>query len=49
MALLEMLARFAEDGQAMGPAVRWGDPATLEDIVERGRKVRRCLIELNQG
>jgi cyclohexadieny/prephenate dehydrogenase len=48
-ALLEMLARFTEDAQAMARAVRWGDAAYIEDKVERGRKIRRSLIELKQG
>jgi len=48
-ALLEMLARFTEDAQAMGRAVRWGDAAYIEDKVERGRKIRRSLIELKQA
>jgi cyclohexadieny/prephenate dehydrogenase len=48
-ALLEMLARFMEDAQAMSRAVRWGDAAYIEDKVERGRKIRRSLIELNQA
>jgi cyclohexadieny/prephenate dehydrogenase len=48
-ALLEMLARFVEDAQAMSRAVRWGDAAYIEDKVERGRKIRRSLIELNQA
>ena len=48
-ALLEMLARFVEDAQAMSRAVRWGDAAYIEDMVERGRKIRRSLIELKQA
>ena len=48
-ALLEMLARFVEDAQAMSRAVRWGDAAYIEDKVERGRKIRRSLIELKQA
>jgi cyclohexadieny/prephenate dehydrogenase len=48
-ALLEMLARFVEDAQAMARAVRWGDAAYIEDKVERGRKIRRGLIELKQA
>jgi len=47
-ALLEMLARFMEDAQAISRAVRWGDAAYIEDMVERGRKIRRSLIELKQ-
>jgi cyclohexadieny/prephenate dehydrogenase len=48
-ALLEMLARFTEDAQAMARAVRWGDASYIEDKVERGRKIRRSLIELKQA
>ncbi len=48
-ALLEMLARFTEDAQAMARAVRWGDAAYIEDKIGRGRKIRRSLIELNQA
>ncbi|MGO9946178.1 MAG: prephenate/arogenate dehydrogenase family protein, partial [Acetobacteraceae bacterium] len=43
------LARFVEDAQAMSRAVRWGDAEYIEDKVERGRKIRRSLIELNQA
>jgi cyclohexadieny/prephenate dehydrogenase len=48
-ALLEMLARFMEDAQAMSRAVRWGDEAYIEDKVERGRKIRRSLIGAKQA
>jgi len=48
-ALLEMLARFTEDAQAMARAVRWGDATYIEDKVLRGRKIRQALIELNQA
>jgi cyclohexadieny/prephenate dehydrogenase len=48
-ALLEMLARFTEDAQAMARAVRWGDAAYIEDKVRRGRKIRQSLIELKQA
>jgi cyclohexadieny/prephenate dehydrogenase len=48
-AVLEMLARFTEDAQAMARAVRWGDASYIEDKVERGRKIRRSLIELKQA
>ena len=48
-ALLEMLARFMEDAQAMARAVRWGDPAYIEDKIRRGRVIRRSLIELKQA
>jgi len=48
-ALLEMLARFMEDAQAMARAVRWGDAGYIEDKVERGRKIRKGLIEIKQA
>ncbi len=48
-ALLEMLARFTEDAQAMAKAVRWGDAAYIEDKIGRGRKIRRSLIEIKQA
>ena len=48
-ALLEMLARFTEDAQAMARAVRWGDTAYIEDRILRGRKIRQSLIELKQA
>ena len=48
-ALLEMLARFMEDAQAMARAVRWGDGGYIEESVKRGRKIRRSLIELKQA
>jgi len=48
-ALLEMLARFTEDAQAMARAVRWGDASYIEDKVERGRAIRKSLIELKQA
>ena len=48
-ALLEMLARFMEDAQAMARAVRWGDAAYIEHRIERGRVIRRSLIERKQA
>ncbi|APH53362.1 Arogenate dehydrogenase [Granulibacter bethesdensis] len=48
-ALLEMLARFTEDAQAMARAVRWGDEDYIVDKIERGRRIRRNLIEINQA
>jgi len=48
-ALLEMLARFTEDAQAMARAVRWGDAGYIEDKIERGRKIRTSLIEIKQA
>jgi len=48
-ALLEMLARFTEDAQAMARAVRWGDADYIEDRILRGRKIRQSLIDLKQA
>jgi len=48
-ALLEMLARFTEDAQAMARAIRWGDESFIVDRIERGRAIRRSLIELKQS
>ncbi len=48
-ALLEMLARFTEDAQAMARAVRWGDSAYIEDRIARGRVIRKSLIDLKQA
>ena len=48
-ALLEMLARFTEDAQAMARAVRWGDGTYIEDKIMRGRAIRQSLIELKQA
>jgi cyclohexadieny/prephenate dehydrogenase len=48
-ALLEMLARFTEDAQALGRAVRWGEADFIEDRIRRGRKIRRGLIERKQA
>jgi cyclohexadieny/prephenate dehydrogenase len=48
-ALLEMLARFMEDAQAMARAVRWGDAGYIERRIERGRVIRRGLIERKQA
>ena len=48
-ALLEMLARFSEDAQAMARAVRWGDTAYIEDKINRSRQIRQSLIELKQA
>jgi len=48
-ALLEMLARFTEDAQAMARAVRWGDASYIEERISRGRVIRRSLIELKQA
>ncbi len=41
--------RIAASDQVMWRAVRWGDAAYIEDKVERGRKIRRSLIEVTQA
>jgi cyclohexadieny/prephenate dehydrogenase len=48
-ALLEMLARFSEDAQAMARAVRWGDTDYIEDKIIRSRKIRQSLIDIKQA
>jgi cyclohexadieny/prephenate dehydrogenase len=48
-AVLEMLARFSEDAQAMARAIRWGDSAYIEDKIIRSRKIRQSLIDLKQA
>ncbi len=48
-ALLEMLARFTEDAQAMARAVRWGDGDYIEEKIRRGRVIRKTLIDLKQA
>ncbi len=48
-ALLEMLARFTEDSQALARAVRYGEAEFIEDRIRRGRKIRRSLIERKQA
>lgn len=48
-ALLEMLARFMEDAQAMARAIRWGDENFIIDRIERGRRIRKSLIDNKQA
>ena len=48
-AVLEMLARFTEDAQAFGRAIRWGEEEFIVDRIQRGRKIRRGLIERKQA
>jgi cyclohexadieny/prephenate dehydrogenase len=33
----------------MARAVRWGDPAYIEERIQAGRVIRRSLIELKQA
>jgi cyclohexadieny/prephenate dehydrogenase len=48
-AVLEMLARFTEDAQAFGRAIRRGEEEFIVDRIQRGRKIRRGLIERKQA
>ncbi len=48
-AVLEMLSRFSEDAHAFGRAIRRGEAGFIEDRIERGRKIRRSLIERKQA
>jgi cyclohexadieny/prephenate dehydrogenase len=48
-AVLEMLSRFSEDAHAFGRAIRRGEVGFIEDRIERGRKIRRSLIERKQA
>jgi cyclohexadieny/prephenate dehydrogenase len=48
-AVLEMLARFTEDAQAFGRAIRWGEAGFIEDRIRRGRGIRQGLIERKQA
>ncbi|NHN89275.1 prephenate dehydrogenase/arogenate dehydrogenase family protein [Acetobacter conturbans] len=48
-AILEMLARFLEDAQTMARAIRWGDSDYIVDCIERGRRIRRSLLENRQA
>ncbi|NHO32565.1 prephenate dehydrogenase/arogenate dehydrogenase family protein [Acetobacter fallax] len=48
-AILEMLARFMEDAQAMARAIRWDDSDYIVDRIERGRQIRRSLIGNHQA
>ncbi|WP_421988654.1 prephenate/arogenate dehydrogenase family protein [Roseococcus sp.] len=48
-AVLEMLARFTEDAQAFGRAIRWGQEDFIVDRIQRGRKIRKELIEHKQA
>ncbi len=47
-AVLEVLGRFSEDLAALQRAIRWGDGATLYDLFDRARRMRREVIEAGQ-
>jgi hypothetical protein len=43
LARLRILARCIEDALPMSRAVRWGDAAHIEAMLDRGRKIRGSL------
>ena len=47
-AVLEILARFTEDLQALSRAIRWGEADKLEELFTRTREIRRGVIALGQ-
>jgi len=47
-AVLEILARFTEDLQALSRAIRWGEADKLEELFTRTRAIRRGVIALGQ-
>ena len=47
-AVLEMLARFAEDLSALQRAIRWGDGDMLFNLFTRTRAIRRSIIDAGQ-
>lgn len=48
-ALLGTLDKFVADTQAMADAIRTGDEAAITSKIERGRAIRRTLIENRQA
>lgn len=48
-AILEMLARFTEDAQAMAKAIRWQDGDYIIKTIEKGREIRKSLINNKQA
>jgi cyclohexadieny/prephenate dehydrogenase len=47
-AVLEILARFTEDLQALSRAIRWGEADKLQELFTRTREIRRGVIALGQ-
>lgn len=47
-AILEMLARFTEDAQAMAKAIRWQDEEYITETIKKGRRIRKSLIDNKQ-
>ena len=47
-AVLEILARFTEDLQALSRAIRWGEAEKLQTLFTRTREIRRGVVALGQ-
>ena len=47
-AVLEILARFTEDLQALSRAIRWGEADKLQELFTRTREIRRGVIAAGQ-
>ena len=47
-AVLEILARFTEDLQALSRAIRWGEGEKLEALFTRTRAIRKGIVEAGQ-
>ena len=47
-AVLEILARFTEDLQALSRAIRWGEGDKLQELFTRTREIRRGVIAAGQ-
>ncbi len=47
-AVLEILARFTEDLQALSRAIRWGESDKLQELFTRTREIRRGVIAAGQ-
>jgi cyclohexadieny/prephenate dehydrogenase len=47
-AVLEILARFTEDLQALSRAIRWGEGDKLHELFTRTREIRRGVIDAGQ-
>ena len=47
-AVLEILARFTEDLQALSRAIRWGEADKLEELFTRTREIRTGVIAAGQ-
>ena len=47
-AVLEILARFTEDLQALSRSIRWGEADKLQELFTRTREIRRGVIALGQ-